>query len=398
MWIKRDFLENWSQNQCLEALLLRGPRQIGKTSILLKMQPTIRSKIFLDDPNERHKAMQDPEFVLSQLELPTLIDEIQRAPELLYSIKKNIDEWRRERIDTNRATMPAAFRMTGSNQTEIDSALKETLAGRISIFHVHGLSVHEILGFDSATSLKQILFNGGFPELWIRPELNAVSFLNDYISTFIEKDIAQTAGVEKLSAFSTTLRLLAARIGELLNFESIGNDAGVAGKSVKDWVSLLEQNGILYILKPYHSNLNKRLIKMPKAYFIDTGLCVRLQSHQEKESILSVPQAGHLFENLVVAEAIKTRDHYGKNWNMHFWRTKEKEEIDLIVESDTVMTLLQIKLGSTRSGELQIPAALASANKKIRRAFVTAVGKRGLEADGIEIVPLQDFCQYLLEA
>jgi predicted AAA+ superfamily ATPase len=397
MWIKRDFLDNWAPDHSLEAILIRGPRQIGKTSMLLKMNPIPRSKLFLDDPNERDRAIQDPEFVLSQLELPTLIDEVQRAPELLFSIKKSIDQQRRDRMETKVATLQAAFRMTGSNQTEIDRALKETLAGRISLFHVHGLSVHEIWGFDSKIDLKQILFRGGFPELWVRPELNAVSFLNDYFSTFIEKDIAQTAGVEKLSAFSTTLRLLAARTGELLNFESIGNDAGVVGKSIKDWISLLEQNGILYILKPYHSNLNKRLIKMPKVYFIDIGICVRLQAHQEMSTVLNSPQAGHLFENLVVSEAVKTKDHFGKNWSLHFWRTKEQEEIDLIVESDTVISLMQIKLGSARGGEIPLPSELVATNKKIRRAFVTAIGDRGLHPGGIDIVPLRDFSDYLLE-
>jgi uncharacterized protein len=397
MWIKRDFLNNWDVNQGLEALLLRGPRQIGKTSMLLKMNPNPRSKIFLDDPNEQDRASSDPEFVLSQLESPVLIDEIQRAPELLFSIKKRIDEQRRNRLETGDATMSAAFRMTGSNQTEIDKALKETLAGRLNIFQVHGLSVNELLNFDSKIDLKTILFRGGFPELWVRPELDPVSFLNNYFSTFVEKDIARSAGVEKLSAFSITLRLLAARMGELLNFESIAKDAGVTGKSVKEWVSLLERNGILYILKPYHSNLNKRLIKMPKPYFIDTGLGVRMQSHQEKETILSVPQAGHLFENLVVAEAVKTRDHFCKTWDLHFWRTKEKEEIDLIIESDKVMTLLQVKLGSAKGGDMPIPAALLATHKHIRRAFVTATGDRGLHSSGIDIVPIRNFCHYLLE-
>jgi predicted AAA+ superfamily ATPase len=398
MWINRDFLSIWSPDRSLEAILVRGPRQIGKTSLLLKMTPVPRSKIFLDDPNEQARAIEDPEFVLSQIELPLLIDEIQRAPGLLFSIKKVIDQNRRNRMETNQATIPASFRLTGSNQSEIDRALQETLAGRISIFHLHGLSVHEIWAYDSQVNLKQLLFRGGFPELWIRPELNVVSFLNDYVSTFIEKDIARTAGIEKLSAFMKVLRLLAARVGELLNFESLGKDAGVSGKSIKEWVSLLERNGIIHVLKPYYSNLNKRLIKMPKAYFIDSGLCVRLQSHQEKDTILSTPQAGHLFENLVIAEAMKTRDHFLKNWDLHFWRTKEKDEIDLVIESDQIMTLIEVKLGSANGHGLPIPSALSASNKKIRRAVVTASGKRGLLPDQIDIVPFKDFCAYLLEA
>lgn len=397
MWIKRDFLTIWNPEDCLEALLVRGPRQIGKTSILLKMIPPPLSKLFLDDPNEKDRATKDPEFVVSQLQLPALIDEIQRAPDLLYSIKKNIDLQRHRRIETGRPTMPAAFRMTGSNQTEIDLALRETLAGRISVFHIHGLSAHELWSHDPSITLTDILFRGGFPELWVRPELQVVPFLNDYYSSFIEKDVAKSAGVEKLAAFSSVVRLLAARVGELLNYESIGNDAGAVGKSVKDWISLLEKNGLVYILKPYHSNLNKRLIKMPKAYFLDTGLCVRMQAHQERDAILSIPQAGHLFENLVVAEAVKTRDHFRKDWELFYWRTKEKEEIDLVIETNKVLCLIQVKLGSTASGEILVPPALLATKKTICRAFVVATGGRQVQSNGIEIVPVGKFCDYLLE-
>jgi uncharacterized protein len=209
-----------------------------------------------------------------------LIDEIQRAPELLFSIKKSIDLQRRRRLETGAATMPAAFRMTGSNQTEIDRALKETLAGRLNIFRVHGLSINELWRFDPKIDIKEFFFRGGFPELWIRPELDPVSFINDYFLTFIEKDIAQTAGVEKLTAFSTTIRLLAARMGELLNFESIGNDAGVTGKAVKDWVSRLERNGIIFNLKPYHSNLNKHLLRLRANEVCRQAIPARLRTIQ----------------------------------------------------------------------------------------------------------------------
>ena len=396
MWINRDFLKNLDPAKCLESVLIRGPRQIGKTSILLKMQPLIKSNLFLDDVNDRNRASQDPEFIISQLELPTLVDEIQRAPEILFSIKKQIDRQRRVRQETGQQTMPAAFRLTGSNQTEIDQSLKESLAGRVSIFRIHGLSLNELLEFDPAISLRQILFRGGFPELWIRPELNPVFYLNDYISTFIEKDIARTAGVEKLAEFSRALGLLAARVGELLNFESVAKDAGVSGKAVKEWVSLLERNGILYILKPYFTNLNKRIIKMPKAYFIDSGICVRLQAHQEMSSILSTPQAGHLFENLVVAEVIKIKDHFMKDLNLFFWRTKEKEEIDLIVESDHEIVLLDAKLGTAIHADFPIPPALLAKKKAIRRAFVTAAGERKKYQDGIDIVPISDLTKYIL--
>jgi predicted AAA+ superfamily ATPase len=397
MWIKRDFLSHWRPGQSLEALLLRGPRQIGKTAMLLKMEPPLGSQIYLDDPNERQRVKEDPEFVLSQLRYPILIDEIQRAPEILYSIKKRVDELRRKRIDTQQSITGATFRMTGSNQTEMDRSVQETLAGRISIQKVNGLSCHELWNFDESISLNEILFKGGFPELWVRRELNTISFINDYYSTFIEKDIAHSAGVEKTHEFSVVLKLLAARVGELLNYESIGGDAGVAGKSVKDWISLLEQNGIIYILRPYFSNLNKRLIKMPKAYFIDLGICTRMQGHQEPSSILSTPQAGHLFENAVISEAIKTKDNFRKDWDFFFWRTKEKEEIDLIIETNLKMILIQIKLGSFSSADFKAPTDLFKTGKEITRAIVTATGESQTLPSGTLIIPIRQLCDFLLE-
>jgi predicted AAA+ superfamily ATPase len=136
---------------------------------------------------------------------------------------------------------------------------------------------------------------------------------------------------------------------------------------------------------------------MPKVYFIDSALCVRLQGHQEMATVLSSPQAGHLFENLVIAEALKTKDHFCKNWQLYFWRTKEKAEIDLIIESEKQITLIEIKLSSGKGGEFKIPETLQATNKKIRTAFVTASGSRSFFKPNLEIIPIKYFCDYLLE-
>lgn len=376
--------------------MVTGPRQIGKTALLLKTPPPPKTKIFLDDPAELQNMTRNPEFVFSQAELPMLIDEIQRAPQALVSIKNQIDLKRRERLENGTPTIPASFRLNGSNQTELYQNTQETLAGRVSVFQLHGLSVNELLRHDASIPLKQILFRGGFPELWVRTELSPIGFINDYIRTFIEKDIAQSAGVEKLLEFNSFLRLIAARTAELINFESLGKDAGVAGKTIKDWVSLLERNSIVTLLQPYHSNLNKRLIKIPKLYFLDTGLCVRLQSHQEVDSILSTPHAGHLFENLVVAEVIKAKDHFKQEWNLHFWRTKEKEEIDLIVETHSQIFLIEIKIAASAAEDFQTPKALLASNKKTHKLCVVAHGEPRRLNSEIEIVPIKNLCEFLL--
>ena len=400
MWIERDFLKNIDLEKCLEAILLRGPRQVGKTTLLLKLVPTVATELYFDDPNIRKQAETDPNFLLSQSPLPVLIDEVQRAPEFLISLKNHIDKQRRERLKSNKQTTPAGFRLTGSNQTELDQALRESLSGRVSLFYFHSLSVHELLRFDSKILLNQLLFKGGFPEVWIRPEISPIQFYNNYLVTFVEKDIGRTAGITKLSEYMTMIRLIAARTAELLNFESLGRDAGVTGKIVKEWISVLEQNQILFLLKPYFSNLNNRLIKMPKAYFLDIGICTRLQGHQESAAILNTPQAGHLFENLVVAEIVKTKDNFQKDWSLFFWRTKDDEEVDLVIESSTKRLLIEVKLGSEGSTQFVVPKLFKTdlKDKTLICAYVTAIGSRKKLNSKVEQVSIADLCDYLLEA
>jgi len=399
MWIKRDFLEHFDSKSCLEAIYLKGPRQIGKTSLLMRLEPRVQSEWFFDDLMTRERAQKDPEFLLSQSKFPVLIDEAHLAPEVFYTIKKRIDEVRRERLKEGSDSLKSAlFRLTGSNLHEVNTSVQETLAGRVNIFFLHGLSWNEVINHAPKTFISEYLFRGGFPELWVRPELSPVKFVNDYISTFIEKDLARSIGVEKKLEFLTVLKLLAARVGSVLNYESIGSDANVKGKTVKQWLSLLEENKILYVLEPYSSNLNQRLIKMPKVYFIDTGICARLQAHPVSETLLNSPQAGALFECMVVSEVVKTRDHFRKEWSLHFWRTKEKEEIDLIIETDSDMILVEVKLGSSSAHAINSPKTLSKVGKRITSIIVTASGNRHRISPSTECVPLNELVPFLLSA
>ena len=395
MWIKRDFIQYFNHEEGLEALLIRGPRQIGKSSLILKLEPSVVDQLYLDDPAIRNSANADSEFVIQNLRLPALIDEVQLAPPLFFSIKKHIDYLRRERLLKNTNHEMNLYRLTGSDQTLLDEQVRETLAGRIQSYFLYGLSVNELVNFDKNIQIKEILFRGGFPELWIRKELNPVRFINNYISTFVEKDIARSAGIEKIKSFMNALQLMAARTGELLNYESLGADAGVAGKTIKDWVSILEQNKILYILKPYHSNLNKRLIKMSKVYFCDIGICTRLQSHQEVDTILHSPQAGHLFENLVMSEILKTEANFFKNWNIFFWRTKEKEEIDFIIEDYEKIMLIEVKLKSSSQYKIKIPKTIEETKKEIILVVVSSVGETIQNAENNFIVPIKNLAMFL---
>jgi predicted AAA+ superfamily ATPase len=403
MWIKRDLYNTFNAGSALEAIYLKGPRQIGKSTLLAQFEPKPITSIYLDDANIRTRANQDPEFLLSQSPPPVLIDEAHLAPPIFFAIKKRIDESRRNRVLNSKdpsqkqnILAPCSFRLTGSNLTEVNQSVQETLAGRVSLFFLHGISWNEITEFAPDALLSEYLFRGGFPELWVRRELNPVDFINDYISSFIEKDLARSIGIEKRMEFVKVLRLVAARTGELLNYESIGNDADVKGKTVKQWLSLLSDNRIIHILEPYASNLNKRLIKMPKAYFIDTGICARLQSHQSPQTLMNSAQAGHLFESMVISEVIKTKDHFRKDWNLFYWRTKEKEEIDLIIEEPNRINLIEIKLGSSSSSAFAVPRAIQQTGKKIKSFIVTATGEPHFIAQDVECLPLKSLVQRLI--
>lgn len=395
MWIQRDFLKNLTVSGLLEAIFIRGPRQIGKSSILTQISPPAESFLYMDDLNIQQKAQTDPGFLLEHSKLPVLIDEAHLAPPLFFEIKKRIDASRRERLKGHPGMAPASFRLTGSNQLLIDSNVKETLAGRVHIFYLLGLSVNELKKFDPQVPLSEIFFRGGFPELWVRKELNPIPYLNDYISTFIEKDLAVSSGIEKRREFLNILRLCAARVGELLNYDSLSNDGGVSGPTVKNWISVLETNQIVGILHPYFTNLNKRLIKMPKLYFLDVGICTRLQSHQEMNTILMSPQAGHLFESLVFSEIIKTKQNFSLQFEVFFWRTKDQEEVDFVIEEKNQFILLEVKLSSGAAKSFKTPEALQKLKPKIRKCIVTTAGeKRKLDAE-TECIPIALLGNYL---
>ncbi len=398
MWIQRDLLHNLGRSDLLETVLLQGSRQVGKSSLLEHHLASPKKIAQLDDLSVRSRAQTDPALFFEQYPPPMIIDEFQYAPQLLPEIKSRIDEVRRLR----RKAEPSAigenvmFFLSGSNQIEIDKAIKESLAGRVSIFTLHGLSVGEILKHSPDVSLSQLMWRGGFPELYVRPTLSARDYLNDYVSTYIEKDIARSVGISKLEEFLTVVRLLAARVGSILNRDSLANDAGVAPKTVSEWVDVLVRTHIAYLLPVYSSNLNSRLTKAPKIYFLDTGLATRLQGHIAEESLLGAPQAGALFENLVVAEVIKARDNNRIPCDLSFWRTKEKEELDLVISYGQRRIFLEVKLAIQGVTSYTVPTS-------VRREFgddtqvvlVTAGGEATPLSKSVRRVPLNALSTFL---
>jgi predicted AAA+ superfamily ATPase len=395
MIVKRDFFDTLKAASTLEAVLLWGPRQVGKTTLLTQLD--LASSLFLDDLSLRQKAQRDPALVMDDLKLPCLIDEAQYAPNLFPEIKLRIDRLRRERLKTGRQTATLYY-ITGSNRLLLDRNVKESLAGRSHLYSLHGFSVREILANFPGTSVKTLLWKGGFPELYTRPDLATPRYINDYILSFIEKDIAVSVGIEKIGEFQTVLGLLAARSGQFLNVSEVAGAAGVDQKTVQSWMNALQTNFIIELVPPFHSNLSKRITKMKKMYFYDVGLCARLQGHTDESLLWNSAQAGSLFETLVFSEIIKTKANFLKDWRIFTWRTKEQNEVDFVLQNGKSFVFIEAKMAIHGAKPFTLDAEAQKVFPSPHQKIVVTVGgdKSRLDRDTIS-VPIHDLGNHLLE-
>jgi predicted AAA+ superfamily ATPase len=333
MWIERDFFNYLTKGDLTIGLpirILKGPRQVGKTSLLDHLGT--HQLILFDDLGIRTLANENPSLFMDQFTGPMILDEATLAPSLFPEIKKRIDEQRRKSRSQN---LPVTLDVwiTGSNQTLLQRSVQESLAGRASYYYLNTLSLHEIKEFDEKQVVLRTLFmKGGWPELYVNSELSHVHYLNDFISTFIEKDIVSAAGIEKKAAFIKSLQICSGRVGQLINYSDISKTIGVDLTTVQSWLAILEQNGIVRTVQPYFSNLNQRLIKSPKIYFEDVGLSVRLQGWSEFDPLFVSSYFGSLVENLAFSEISRFFSNRGWPAEIFFLRSKEKVEIDFLIQ------------------------------------------------------------------
>lgn len=346
MWIKREISKNIRSNRD-PIQILRGPRQCGKTSLFLHLDPSFKEVSF-DDPSLREFARADPQAFLKQFEGQRLfIDEAQYVPEIFSLLKRQVDLLKR-----SSKVADTLIRLTGSNQILMDRRVKESLAGRAAFFDLNTLSIREIHNA-VRTPIASILFKGGWPELYKDPQKNPKKFLDDYIASYVEKDIVLAAGIQKQHEFLRFIHLLAGRVGQIIDYASFGNDCGVDSKTAKDWLSILERMHVVFLLPPFYSNLSKRLIKSPKVYFIDTGLVCRLQGWTQQEPILTSPQMGALFENLVFSEIYKLKINHLLDWKLFHWRSRDGEEVDFVVEyQPNQYLMIESKVSYQRPSEI----------------------------------------------
>lgn len=331
-------------------VLITGPRQVGKTTVFERSKESSRTYVTLDDPQVRSLAKNDPHLFLQTYRSPLFIDEIQYAPELFPYIKMAADKTRQKGM----------FWLTGSQQFNLMRDVSESLAGRVAVLELQGLSQAEKNGREGLPflpdalvpddrpaydvySLYGIILRGSFPELYANTNMNRSLFYASYMKTYIERDIRQLIQVSDEHRFLTFVKMAAARTGQMLNYHDMAKDVGASVNTIKSWISVLETSGLIFLLQPYHNNIAQRSLKTPKLYFFDTGLCCYLCGWETVETLASGAMNGAILETYVISEIVKSYRHNGLSLNAWFYRDRDKKEIDLLIERNGQLYPVEIK-------------------------------------------------------
>ena len=344
-------------------LLLTGPRQVGKTTLFEDCSLDNRSVVTLDDLDERALARTDPALFLQKHQPPVLIDEVQYAPEIFSYIKMIVAKDKR----------PGLFWLTGSQKFHLMQGVSETLAGRVAILDLLGLSQAEIADHADASQpflptiawiqhaksmatismtlmdVYETIWRGAFPSMVLNDIALRDIFYNSYVQTYIQRDVRALTNINNEVAFTRFLRAAAARTGQLINYADMARDVDVDMKTIKSWLSILETSGLIYFLKPYHNNITNRMIKTPKLYFLDTGLCAWLTQWSTPAALEAGAMSGAILETYMLVEILKSYWHNGKVAHFYFYRDKDQKEIDLLIEQDGLIYPVEFKKSATPS-------------------------------------------------
>lgn len=308
-----------------------GPRQSGKTTLVRSVFPKY-GYANLENPKERRLAVEDPEAFFIQHPSPLIIDEVQRVPELLSWIQVRVDE----------SGKKGEYVLTGSHQPLLKEKVSQSLAGRTALVTLLPLSLGELRSAGVGLTRDECIFRGFLPRIY-SDGLDPTTANEEYYRTYVERDVRQLVQVENQSAFETFVRLLAGRVGQVVNFQSLSNDIGVDAKTLKRWMSVLEASFIVFHLQPYYRNFGKRLVKSPKVYFTDVGLVSYLLGITDAKQVSRDPLFGGLFENLVVMEFLKDKFNFRKHVDFYYFRDNGGIEVDLVAEQGRGLHLFEIK-------------------------------------------------------
>ena len=369
--------DDWrSASAQFEVVLLTGPRQVGKTTLLEHLQKRGRKYVTLDDLALRALAREEPDLLLERFPPPVLIDEIQYAPELMPSIKRHVDK----------SHEPGAFWLTGSQQFQMMKDVSETLAGRVAIINLLGFSRREkerrrldIEPFlptphhigkraesgatTSLTSVYKEIWSGSFPALGAGKVRDRDLFFRSYVQTYLERDVRDLVQVGSLESFRRFLTASAARTGGLLNYSDLARDAGVSVNTARQWMSVLVASYQVHLVPPYHSNVTKRLTKAPKLYFLDTGLCAYLTRWTTPQTLEAGAMSGAILETFVFAEILKSWWHRTRELPLYYYRDKDGREVDFLIVTDGKLFPIEVK----KSARVHRTANLFGPLKRLKR-------------------------------
>jgi len=381
-------------SETFPVILLTGPRQVGKTTLLESLARNGRKYVTLDDLEQRNLAITDPALFLQTFPPPVIIDEVQYAPDLFPYIKMYADKHKRA----------GDFWLTGSQKFHLMKGVQETMAGRAAIIDLLGLSFHEMTGQSeynpflpdnlhiqktAETSQKKytlaeiyrIIWNGSFPKLFTDNYKNRELFYKSYIKSYIERDVKDSYQISNDIAFYNFIRAAAARTGQLLNYADMARDVNIDSKTAKAWLSVLERSGLVKLLEPYHNNFTKRIIKTPKLYFLDTGLCAYLTGWSSPEILEAGAISGAILETYVFSEILKSYWHNGKEGYIYYYRDNDQKEIDFIIESDGKLYPVEVKKTAT-------PGLADIKNFSVLKGLKKEIGQGALICFREGIIPL----------
>ncbi len=315
---------------------LTGPRQSGKTT-LCRMAFPEKQYFSLEAPDNREFVKRDPRGFLSQYRSGVIIDEVQRAPDILSYIQGEVDE----------DPFPGRFILTGSANFSLMQSLSQSLAGRTAVANLFPLSLDEVNLFENAPEeLFSTLWSGGYPAIFDR-NLSPNDWYGSYVGTYVERDVRQILNVTDHTAFQTFLRLCAGRTGQLLNLSQLGADCGITHNTARAWLSVLETGYVVFRLPPFHGNLRKRLVKTPKLHFYDAGLLCFLLGIRSPDQLINHPMRGAIFESWAVSEILKMRAHHGLPMDLFHFRDRKGSEVDLVFLRNQSLVAVEIKSGQT---------------------------------------------------
>ena len=364
-YIKRlledDIIEN---SKAFPVILVCGPRQVGKTTILEKLSNNKINYVSLDDPLERKNAIEDPALFLENHKPPLIIDEIQYATGLLPYIKMRVDQIRLGAFQ-NDIPSTGLYYLTGSQMFTMMQNVSESLAGRVGIIDMYGLSYSELMEKNQTYFLPTMerckkretyprpetlevfekIIRGSFPALYQNENISTEKFYNGYLRTYLERDIRNLINIKEETKFLTFMSAAAARTGQELNYDSLSRDAEIDNKTAKSWLSYLRTSGLIFLLQPYSNNPTTRAIKSPKMYFTDTGLACYLAGYSDAKTLEKSAINGNIFETYVVMEIVKSfvNDNKDPRLYLNFYRDSNQVEIDLIITMNNIIYPIEIK-------------------------------------------------------